>query len=197
MKTNSTPQSAPQPQSFLFTSWEGGGSIAPAITVARKLRERGHRVRFMSDQINRLDAESAGLEFRPWQQAPSRADRTRHSCKARDWEAESPQAGIIRYFDTIFFGPALDYARDLVAELEREPADLVVTSELLCAKIVAMGPGPENLRPASGLLRICACPGPGNREPSIAPLWAATEGRMSGSTRSFPRCSCEEFPPAR
>lgn len=49
----------------------------------------------------------------------------------RDWEAANPQEGICRLFDTIMFGPALAYARDLAAELEREPADLVVTSEML------------------------------------------------------------------
>jgi UDP:flavonoid glycosyltransferase YjiC (YdhE family) len=38
---------------FLFTTWEGGGHIAPAITVARKLLQRGHRVRFMSVRVNR------------------------------------------------------------------------------------------------------------------------------------------------
>ena len=31
--------------SFLFATWEGGGSVTPALTVARKLRARGHRVR--------------------------------------------------------------------------------------------------------------------------------------------------------
>jgi len=132
MKTNSIFQ----PKSFLFASWDGGGSIAPAITVARKLREQGHHVRFMSDHANRFDAESAGLEFRPWQLAPSRHDRGRNSCPTRDWEASTPQEGLLRYFDTIFFGPALEYARDVIAELEREPADLVVTSELLSGVMV-------------------------------------------------------------
>jgi UDP-N-acetylglucosamine:LPS N-acetylglucosamine transferase len=50
---------ADQSRSFLLTTWEGGGSVAPALTVARKLVARGHQVRVMSDECNRRDAEAA------------------------------------------------------------------------------------------------------------------------------------------
>lgn len=119
------------PASFLFTTWEGGGNVSPALTVARKLVERGHRVRFMSDLVNRADAKAAGTEFRPWTRAPSRPDRTRESCPVRDWEATNPTDGIGRLIDKIMLGPALYYAQDVIDELEREPADVVVTSEML------------------------------------------------------------------
>lgn len=122
---------AQTPLNYLFTTWEGGGNVAPALTVARKLIQRGHRVRFMSDEANRPDAETSGVEFRPWQLAPSRPDRTRESCPVKDWEATSPPEGIARLMDKIMLGPALDYARDVIAELDREPADVVVTSEML------------------------------------------------------------------
>lgn len=65
------------PKSYLFATWEGGGSVAPALTVARKLAERGHHVRVMSDACNRAEAEAAGCEFIPWTRAPSRPDRPR------------------------------------------------------------------------------------------------------------------------
>ncbi len=44
------------PKHFLFTTWEGGGSVTPALTVVRKLVARGHRVRVMSDRCNRPEA---------------------------------------------------------------------------------------------------------------------------------------------
>lgn len=91
----------------------------------------------MSDRINHEDAAAAGLEFHAWQTAPSRADRTPESCPLRDWEATNPQDGIGRVLDRIMFGPALDYARDLAAVLDREPADLVVTSEMLTGVLAA------------------------------------------------------------
>lgn len=120
-----------KPKNFLFTTWEGGGNLPPLITVARKLRERGHRVRLMSDEANREDAAAAGIGFHAWETAPSRPDKTPASCPLRDWEVASPQEGIGLVLDKIMFGPALDYARDLTAVLDREPADLVVTSDML------------------------------------------------------------------
>lgn len=125
------------PRNILFATWEGGGNIPPVLTVARKLRERGHRVRLMSDLVNHADAEAAGLAFHPWISAPSRPDRTPDSCPLRDWEAASPQEGINRLLEQLMFGAALDYARDLSAVLDEEPADLVVTSEMLMGVLAA------------------------------------------------------------
>ena len=79
---------------FLIATWEGGGSVMPMLTVARKLADRGHRVRVMSDQCNRPEAEAAGAAFIPWRRAPSRPDRSRESDTFRDWEAETPQEQI-------------------------------------------------------------------------------------------------------
>ncbi|HEV2365386.1 MAG TPA: glycosyltransferase [Caulobacteraceae bacterium] len=122
-------------KSFLLATWEGGGSVAPMLTVARKLRAKGHRVRVMSDACNRLEAEAAGAQFVPWTRAPSRSDRTPASDLVRDWEYEGP-AGLIQVMDAVWAGPALAYAQDIMAELRREPADLVVTNEYLFGVII-------------------------------------------------------------
>jgi MGT family glycosyltransferase len=116
---------------FLLTTWEGGGSVGPILTVAKKLSVRGHRVRVMSDQVNRPEAEASGAIFVPWTRAPSRADRSRDSDIMRDWEATSPQEGFARVLHRIMTGPALAYAQDVIEELGREAADLVVSSEML------------------------------------------------------------------
>ena len=122
---------APNVMNFLFTTWEGGGSVPPVLTVARKLIARGHRVRVMSDACNRPECEAVGAVFTPWTSAPSRASRSRDTDFLADWQAETPQAGLMRAIDAVWAGPALTYARDVMAELEREAADLVVTSEML------------------------------------------------------------------
>jgi UDP:flavonoid glycosyltransferase YjiC (YdhE family) len=119
-----------RPSSYLIATWEGGGSVAPALTVARKLRERGHRVRVMSDRCNRADAEALGAAFVPWTRAPSRISRDRGTALLRDWEHAGPD-GIRHTLDALWTGPALSYALDLTDELRREPATLVVTSEML------------------------------------------------------------------
>jgi len=120
-----------RPLNFLLTTWEGGGSVGPALTVARKLRQRGHAVRVMSDRCNRGEAEAAGARFSPWTRAPSRPDRSKDSDVFRDWEVATPPEQIQRVLDRIMTGPALAYAEDVIEELEREPADLVVSSEML------------------------------------------------------------------
>ncbi len=120
-----------QPRNFLFATWEGGGSVTPVLTVARKLVARGHRVRVMSDRCNRSEAEAAGATFVAWTRAPSRADRSKYSDVFRDWEVDTPQQQIERVLDRIMTGPALAYAQDMIEELDREPADLVVSSEML------------------------------------------------------------------
>lgn len=116
---------------FLIATWEGGGSVMPALTVAKKLADRGHRVRVMSDRCNRPEAEASGAAFIPWTKAPSRPDRSRESDTFRDWEAESPPEQIKLVMERVWTGPALDFAEDLIAELRREPADLVISSEML------------------------------------------------------------------
>jgi MGT family glycosyltransferase len=116
---------------FLITTLEGGGSVGPAITVARKLVEAGHDVRVMSDECNRPEAESSGARFVPWTRAPSRTDRSKDSDLHRDWEAADLMDGFGRVIAAIVVGPALRYAQDTMEELAREPADLVISAELL------------------------------------------------------------------
>lgn len=125
-----------EPRTFLFATWEGGGSVSPALTVAQKLSAREHRVRVMSDRCNRSEAEAVGAAFTPWTRAPSRADRSRDSDVFRDWEVDTPQEQIRRVIDRIMAGPALAYAQDVVEELARDPADLVVSSEMLLGVMV-------------------------------------------------------------
>lgn len=119
------------PASFLFTTWEGGGSVSPVVAAAATLVRRGHRVRIMSDACNRAEAEAIGAAFVTWTRAPSRPDRTRESEIMRDWSATTPEEGIRNVIDGIICGPALGYAQDVIAELSREPADLVVGLEML------------------------------------------------------------------
>lgn len=120
-----------QRRKFIVATWEGGGSVGPALTVARKLVEAGHDVRVMSDHCNRPEAEKTGARFVPWTRAPSRADRSKESEILRDWDAANMIEGFARVIDSLVVGPAQSYAEDVIEELEREPADLVVTSELL------------------------------------------------------------------
>jgi MGT family glycosyltransferase len=116
---------------FLFTTWEGGGNVTPMLKTVRKLLANGHRVRVMSEECNRPESEAAGATFTAWQQAPSRKDRSPESQTFRDWAAATPQEGLLTVIRDHWCGPALAYAEDVIEELRREPADLVVTCEAL------------------------------------------------------------------
>ncbi len=116
---------------FLFTNWEGGGNVTPMLEAVRKLIARSHRVRVMSDECNRPESEASGASFIPWHRAPSRKDRTPESQTCNDWAAATPQEGLISVVRDTWSAPSLLYSQDVLDELRREPADLVVTSEML------------------------------------------------------------------
>jgi MGT family glycosyltransferase len=116
---------------FLFTTWEGGGNVTPALEAVRKLAARGHRVRVMSEECNRPESEAAGAAFIAWKRAPSRKDRSPGSQTCRDWAAATPQEGLLSVIRDVWCGPALAYAQDVIEEVRREPTDLVITCEAL------------------------------------------------------------------
>jgi MGT family glycosyltransferase len=119
------------PKSFLLATWEGGGSVPPMLDLARQLCERGHDVRVMSDACNRPESEAAGARFIPWTRAPSKAQRSREFDTWDDWSQANPAEGFANLMQNVLAGPALAFAQDLREALEREPADLVISSEML------------------------------------------------------------------
>lgn len=116
--------------SYVLATWEGGGSVAPFMTLARKLLAAGHDVHVISDLCNGDEALAAGARFTPWTRALSRPTRLREDCPIRDWEVADPGAAIARVFDLQIVGRAQDYAQDMIALLRQHPADLVVINEL-------------------------------------------------------------------
>src|SRR3990167_4422442 len=102
--------------SFLLATFEGGGSVAPFITTARKLMARGHSVRIMSDACNRSEVEAAGAAFVPWSAAPSRPARGREHEPVDDWNMPTAFDGFCLMLDRMLVGRAADYAADISAE---------------------------------------------------------------------------------
>lgn len=119
------------PRRYLLCTWEGGGSVGPMVTLARKLLAAGHAVRIMSDECNRLEIEAVGARFVPWTRAPSRPDRRRESEYICDWATNDPLEGLMEVIEKVFAGPSRAYARDVIEELSCDPADLVVTNDFL------------------------------------------------------------------
>ena len=116
---------------FMFVMFEGGGNVPVQLAIARRLVGRGHAVRVLSDPAVKADAIAAGCTFAPFGSAPRHNFRDRDRDLVRDWAVRDPRRQIARMAEHVLFGPAERYARDLLAELERTPADALAIDCLL------------------------------------------------------------------
>jgi MGT family glycosyltransferase len=149
-----------RPLNFLFTTAHLGGNVSPVMPVVRQLVAAGHRVRVMSDSVNRSDAEAVGANFRPWSRAPNRADRAREG-DPPDWSVSDEEGiGMVAQF---LGGTAQAYAEDTIEELKREPADLVVCSDMLLGPMLGAEAVGQKLALLGTMISFFPLPG-------IAPL---------------------------
>ena len=118
---------------LLLTAWDGAGAVPPLMSVARALVERGHSVRVQGDPVLRRDVEALGAEHIPWKRAPHRKTRSLQTLFIDDWGPTG--FGAMR--DNLAVGPAAAYAADVREELERRPADVVLTELLLFGPVIA------------------------------------------------------------
>lgn len=173
-----------KPQNFLFTTWEGGGNVTPMLEAVRKLVARGHRVRVMSEECNRSESVSAGAAFTAWKRAPSRKDRLPESQTCRDWAAATPQEGLLSVIRDNWCGPALSYARDVIEELQRKPADLVVTTEALFGVMVGCESIGQPFATFSANISLSPLPGIPPLGPGLAPARNEQERAMHDEIRN-------------
>jgi UDP:flavonoid glycosyltransferase YjiC (YdhE family) len=99
---------------ILFVTWDGGGNVPPALAIADELVTRGHRVRFLGHTAQREALAARGYP-------PATATRSRAFSSQDD---NSPLDMIAAFGDR-------GQGRDVLAELARRPADLVVVDCLL------------------------------------------------------------------
>ncbi len=122
---------------FLFTNWEGGGHVDPALIVARECLALGHDVLFVSDEANRASAASFGVPFRSWSTAPNRRHFGDPVGGLSDWKACTPAGVIGSICREVIAAPAAAYAADTAALIQAFQPDLVVSNELLFGCMIA------------------------------------------------------------
>lgn len=116
----------------LFAMWNGGGTVAPELGLARQLIARGHRVTVLGDDTIARDVSEAGAAFVGYRHARNlRADAL------DDWQAGSPPEAIGRVIARVMCGPPLEVARDVLAVHGRDPVDCVATCVFLPGGIIA------------------------------------------------------------
>jgi MGT family glycosyltransferase len=123
------------PRRFLFVCWEGGGNVPVQLALAKGLVERGHEVRVLTEDCVAADVAAAGCRFEPFVEAPNRASRTEDL--VRDSEARTPLGAFTRARDRVVMGPAVAYARDTRAALEREAVDVMASDYMLFGPPIA------------------------------------------------------------
>lgn len=126
-----------QPHSLLFVLWDGGGNIPPQLALARRLSERGHRVRVLAPRVLRSRIEAAGCTFVPLHETPEHDSSSQAGDLLRDWEERISLKAAIRVRDRLIFGTAHAYSQDVSAAIMDERPDLVVTDYLLLGAYVA------------------------------------------------------------
>jgi UDP:flavonoid glycosyltransferase YjiC (YdhE family) len=106
---------------ILFVTWDGGGNVPPAAGIARELHARGHTVRFVGHPGQ---ADQLAREGFPFTSFPT----------ARPFTSQTPSStwSILAVFGDRAMG------RDVVAELEARPADVVVVDCLLFGVMEAL-----------------------------------------------------------
>ncbi len=108
------------------------GNWPPEFTLIRALVERGHEVRVISDASHAEQITTAGAAYRAYRYAPQRDPTTRY--------ANLSETEMTRLVRTVLLSRA--YADELLAEVDREAADvLLVDWMLLMAGVAAESTG--------------------------------------------------------
>lgn len=110
---------------YLFALTDGGGTVPPEVGVARRLVDRGHRVRVLAEASMENEIRAIGAEFAPWDPGSGNAPA---SAAYRDWETRNPWTLARGMSDHMIAGPARGHARRLLAVVDTERPDLVVSS---------------------------------------------------------------------
>jgi MGT family glycosyltransferase len=114
---------------FLFTSFGNPGNLNPFLTAARRLRQRGHRVRFLGEPDHHEETTAAGFDALSWRRPPRLVPP--------EFVEDAFWAEVNFVFDRICFGAALDYASDTMDALRTEPVDVLVTNDILAGPAIA------------------------------------------------------------
>jgi MGT family glycosyltransferase len=121
-----------KPKSFLFVTIDGGGNIPPMLGLARRLTERGHTVRVLTEPCLQEVVRSLGMEPVCFTRHFTRTDRKEDIFK--DWNA-SPFSDPA--MDNIVFGPTKVVVEETLRVLEAIPTDVLVADCLLPTSLIA------------------------------------------------------------
>jgi UDP:flavonoid glycosyltransferase YjiC (YdhE family) len=172
---------------FLMATLDYGGSIPPVLSIAAELVRRGHQVRILADPTAEGAARAAGCEFSPWQAAPHFSTQAEQTAMIKENESGS----LLRQFrvgrDLLMFGPAGDFADDLLRTVRDHPVDAVLAESTLPGILV--GALATGLPTAALVVNIYMRPTPGiplfgsGWRPARGPLGRARDAVATATLR--------------
>ncbi|MBP9708240.1 MAG: glycosyltransferase family 1 protein [Oligoflexales bacterium] len=122
-------------RSYLFVTWEGGGNVAPVLGIARRLIERGHNVRVLTESCLRSAVIACGARYEAFRKHFTRKDNSQDLLG--DWQAKTPIGALRRTFDKVVFGPATIVAEETIRAVATERPDVIVIDHLMPGAISA------------------------------------------------------------
>ena len=162
---------------YLFVTWDGGGNLAPELLLAGRLVGRGHEVRFLGHRSQRDRVEAAGCRFSPFERAPDSDASRAGTALFKDWEVSSPPKLVALARERLWFGPAADFAADVLAVLDRHRADVVAVDG--CCSARSLPPRGQGCRP----------PRSGTR-PIHSRRWTCRRSGLASAPRAAGRAGC-------
>jgi len=123
---------------FLFTLWDGGGSLPPELTVVRQVVAAGHTVSVLGDPVIEPEVGAVGVtDFRPWVDAPHHATRRAEDDYIRDWELRNPTRVLTNLMDTLMVKAAPLFATETLAAIDDVQPDAMASSFPLLGALMA------------------------------------------------------------
>ena len=116
---------------IFVAGWDSGGGVEAVQAVVRRAVAGGHDVRVLGTEGLRSGFESAGAVFRRYRYAPDNDLRRPETDLVKDWEVRNPLRLWARVRDRLLVGPAREFCRDVLEELRREAADVVVVDTMI------------------------------------------------------------------
>jgi len=163
---------------FLFALWAGGGNVPPQLALARRLAEGGHRVRVLAPAVLQERIEAAELEFESYHHTPEHDESDPAHSVVRDFDLRSPIAAAKAQRDRLLADFAEPVAHDILAILDRDPADTVVFDFMLLGALFAA----EKADIPAAMLVHTIYPFPAAGVPPFGNGWSPRSGLL-GSAR--------------
>jgi MGT family glycosyltransferase len=116
---------------ILVAGWDSGGGVEVVQTVVRRAVARGRKVRVLGTEGLRSRFESAGATFLRYKYAPDNDMTQPETDLVKDWQTRNPLSQWRRVRDRQLCGPAREFCRDVVEELQREAADVAVIDTMI------------------------------------------------------------------